>query len=97
MFLLRSARPSATFVVRQQILVKPQAFAWRAFAEAFKPSPAIVKQLRDQTGSPLKDCLKVLTETNGDIAASKEMLRKRGLADAEKRADRMSTQGLIGI
>ena len=66
-------------------------------AEAFKPSPTIVKKLRDETGSPLKDCLKVLTETNGDIAKSKELLRKRGLADAEKRADRLSTQGLIGL
>jgi len=60
-------------------------------AEAFKPNPAIVKKLRDETGSPLKDCLKVLTETSGDISKSKELLRKRGLADAEKRADRLST------
>lgn len=49
------------------------------------------------TGSPLKDCLKVLTETEGDIDKSKELLRKRGLADAEKRADRSATQGLIGL
>jgi elongation factor Ts len=49
------------------------------------------------TGSPLKDCLKVLSETEGDLEKSKELLRKRGLADAEKRADRLATEGLIGM
>lgn len=41
--------------------------------------------------------MKVLTETLGDIAKSKELLRKRGLADAEKRSDRLATEGLIGL
>jgi len=45
----------------------------------------------------LKDCVKVLTETEGDIPKSKELLRKRGLADAEKKADRLATEGLIGL
>ena len=67
----------------------------RCFAS--KPSTAQVKELRNMTGSPLKDCLKVLTETDGDIEKSKELLRKRGLADAEKRADRLATEGLIGL
>lgn len=49
------------------------------------------------TGSPLKDCLSVLTETEGDLQASKDLLRKKGLAFAEKRADRDATEGLIGI
>jgi len=49
------------------------------------------------TGSPLKDCLKVLTETAGDIPKSKDLLRKRGLADAEKRSDRLATEGLVGL
>lgn len=49
------------------------------------------------TGSPLKDCLSVLTETEGDLPASKDLLRKKGLAFAEKRADRDATEGLIGI
>ena len=49
------------------------------------------------TGSPLKDCMAVLTETSGDLQASKDLLRKKGLAFADKRADRDATQGLIGI
>jgi len=39
----------------------------------------------------------VLVETQGDIAASKDLLRKKGLAFADKRADRDATEGLIGI
>ena len=39
----------------------------------------------------------VLTETEGDLQASKDLLRKKGLAFAEKRADRDATEGLIGI
>lgn len=49
------------------------------------------------TGSPLKDCMAVLAETEGDLQASKDLLRKKGLAYAEKRADRDATEGLIGV
>lgn len=49
------------------------------------------------TGSPLGDCVKALTESTGDFEKAKEFLRKKGLAYAEKRADRMATQGLIGL
>ena len=64
---------------------------------AAKPSAALIKELRNMTGSPLKDCMKVLAETDGDIEQSKELLRKRGLADAERRSDRLATEGLIGL
>lgn len=43
------------------------------------------------TGSPLGDCVKALTEATGDIEKAKELLRKKGLAYAEKRADRLAT------
>jgi len=56
-----------------------------------------VKQLRIMTGSALKDCMKALEETNGDIEASKDYLRKKGLADAEKKIDRLAAQGLVGV
>ena len=49
------------------------------------------------TGSPLKDCIKALEQTNGDIEASKDFLRKKGLAEAEKRTDRLAAQGLVGV
>ena len=56
-----------------------------------------MKDLRNLTGSPLKDCMAVLVETGGDISASKDLLRKKGLAFADKRADRDATEGLIGL
>lgn len=49
------------------------------------------------TGSPLKDCMKVLSETQGDLEKAKELLRKRGLADAEKRTGRATAEGYIGM
>jgi len=41
--------------------------------------------------------MKALTETNGDIEASKDYLRKKGLAEAEKRVDRLAAEGLVGV
>ena len=49
------------------------------------------------TGSPLGDCVKALTHSEGDFEKAKEFLRKKGLAYAEKRADRLATQGLVGL
>lgn len=43
------------------------------------------------------DCIKALTESAGDFEKAKEYLRKKGLAMADKRADRLATQGLIGL
>ena len=41
--------------------------------------------------------MKALEETNGDIEASKDFLRKKGLAEAEKRVDRFAAEGLVGV
>lgn len=49
------------------------------------------------TGSPLKDCIKVLQETNGDLEKAKELLRERGLVDAEKKLGRPTSEGFIGM
>jgi len=69
----------------------------QAFSFAYTPTAKEVKVLRGMTGSPLKDCMKALTETEGDLEASKDVLRKSGLAAAEKRSDRLATEGLIGL
>jgi elongation factor Ts len=69
----------------------------RCFSVAYKASVTEVKKLRDMTGSPLGDCVKALAESTGDFDKAKEFLRKKGLAYAEKRADRLATQGLIGL
>lgn len=59
-------------------------------------SPALVKQLREETGAGMMDCKKALSETGGDIVKAQEYLRKKGLASAEKKASRATTEGRIG-
>ena len=49
----------------------------------------MVKDLREQTGAGMMDCKKALSETNGDMDAAVEYLRKNGQAKAEKQADRI--------
>ena len=56
---------------------------------------SIVKELRDKTNAGMKDCKKVLTETNGDIEASIKLLRERGIMKAGKKSDRAATEGII--
>lgn len=60
-------------------------------------TPQLVKSLRDRTGAGMMECKKALTETNGDIDAAIEYLRKRGLAAAAKRAGRSTSEGAVGI
>jgi elongation factor Ts len=55
-----------------------------------------VKQLRDKTGAGMMECKAALTEANGNEEEAVTLLRKRGLAQAAKRAGRATAQGLIG-
>ncbi|CAL1414355.1 unnamed protein product [Linum trigynum] len=59
-------------------------------------SPALVKQLREETGAGMMDCKKALSETGGDIIKAMEFLRTKGLASAEKKASRTTAEGRIG-
>jgi elongation factor Ts len=55
-----------------------------------------VKQLRDRTGAGMMECKAALSEANGNMEEAVTLLRKRGLAQAAKRAGRATAQGLIG-
>lgn len=57
---------------------------------------ALVKQLRDRTGAGMMECKKALAETNGDVEAAIDALRKRGIAAASKKASRATKQGVVG-
>jgi elongation factor Ts len=59
-------------------------------------SAAMVKQLRDATGAGMMECKAALTEANGNIDEATTILRKRGLAQATKKAGRSTNEGLIG-
>jgi elongation factor Ts len=60
-------------------------------------SASLVKELRDLTGAGMMDCKRTLQDTGGDIEAARTLLREKGLASAGKRADRATTEGLVGV
>jgi elongation factor Ts len=55
-----------------------------------------VKELREKTGVGMMDCKKALTDANGDMEAAIVLLRKKGLASAQKKASRVAAEGMIG-
>lgn len=57
----------------------------------------LVKELRERTGAGMMECKKALTETNGDIEAAVEAMRKAGLAKADKKAGRVAAEGSLAI
>lgn len=60
-------------------------------------SAASVKDLRAKTGAGMMDCKQALAQTGGDLEAAVDWLRKKGLASAAKKADRVAADGLIGL
>ena len=57
----------------------------------------MVKELRELTGAGMMDCKAALTETNGEMEAAVDWLRKKGLSKAAKKAGRVAAEGLIGL
>jgi elongation factor Ts len=60
-------------------------------------SAALVKELREKTGAGMMDCKKALAESDGDLEAASDWLRKKGLSQAQKKAGRTTADGLVGI
>lgn len=58
-------------------------------------TPAMVKSLREKTGAGMADCKKALEESNGEMDAAIDYLRKKGAASAAKRADRETNEGIV--
>lgn len=56
-----------------------------------------VRLLRERTGAGMMECKKALVETNGDLDSAAEMMRKSGLAKADKKASRVAAEGVIVI
>ncbi|KAL6765694.1 polyprotein of PSRP-7 and EF-Ts, imported to chloroplast [Haematococcus lacustris] len=95
--------------VAQQTQAKAAAPAPPKPAEAAAPAPAapaaakpavqvaasVVKELREKTGAGMMDCKRALAENAGDMEASVEWLRKKGLAGADKKAGRVAAEGAI--
>lgn len=60
-------------------------------------SAQMVKELRERTGAGMMDCKTALKETDGDMEAAIDWLRKKGLSKAAKKADRVAAEGLVGV
>jgi elongation factor Ts len=58
---------------------------------------ALVKELREKSGAGMMDCKRALTESDGDLEAAFDGLRKKGLAAAAKKAGRVAAEGLVGV
>jgi elongation factor Ts len=58
---------------------------------------SLVKELRDKTSQSMMECKKALQATGGDMQAAMDLLRKRGLVDAQKKAARTTKEGLVGL
>jgi elongation factor Ts len=60
-------------------------------------SAETVRQLRERTGAGMMECKKALVETGGDLDAAAELMRKQGLAKADKKASRVAAEGVIAM
>jgi elongation factor Ts len=58
---------------------------------------AMVRDLREKTGAGMMDCKKALVETNGDMEAAIDWLRKKGLSAAAKKSGRVAAEGLVAV
>jgi len=58
-------------------------------------SPTLVKQLREKTNAGMMDCKKALVEAGGDLEKAEDILRKKGIASASKKASRSVKEGVV--
>ncbi|HZZ65472.1 MAG TPA: translation elongation factor Ts [Candidatus Baltobacteraceae bacterium] len=62
---------------------------------SYKPTAEEIKRLREETGAPMMECRKALVEANGEFEKGKEILHKRGAAQAQKKEERVANEGLV--
>jgi len=56
---------------------------------------ALIKQLREKTFAPLKDCKEVLEQSNGDLVEAEKLLREKGALKAANKSDRATNEGVV--
>jgi elongation factor Ts len=84
-------------LIEQQPGIQKRNWIIMATPENGKPIPAqLVKELRERTGAGFADCRAALVEANGDIEQAINVLRKKGQAAAAKKAQRATSEGLVG-
>src|SRR5260370_35545476 len=65
--------------------------------EQFNVPAQLVKELRERTGAGFNDCRNALAEASGDVERAIDILRRKGLAAAQKKVQREASEGLIGL
>ncbi len=70
-------------------------WCYRSFSAA--PTMAMIKELREQTGAPIVDVKKALVESDCDLSEARLWLRDKGLAKAQKKAGRLTAEGLVAV
>ncbi|KAH1033377.1 hypothetical protein J1N35_045551 [Gossypium stocksii] len=88
-----AAKPISTVGKEQSASSEAKETAQRP---AVAVSAALVKQLRDETGTGMMDCKKALSETGGDPEKAQEYLTMKGLSTADKKSNRLAAEGRIG-
>jgi elongation factor Ts len=83
-------------IERQEAPEGARKFRKRETTVSEKISAKQVKELRDKSGAPMGDCLKALQEAKGNIEDAFVVLRKRGMASAQKKAARTTNEGAVG-
>src|SRR5690242_14629277 len=73
------------------------AMAPKGYGSMANITAQMVKELRERTGAGMMDCKGALGETNGEMEAAVDLLRKKGLAKAAKKAGRVAAEGLIAV
>jgi elongation factor Ts len=58
-------------------------------------NPSLVKRLRDKTNAGMMDCKRALVESDGDLSKAEDLLRKKGIASASKKASRTAKEGVV--
>ena len=58
-------------------------------------NPNLVKKLRDKTNAGMMDCKNALVESDGDLSKAEDILRKKGIASATKKASRSTKEGVV--
>jgi len=83
-------------IERQEAPEGARKFRKRETTVSEKISAKQVKELREKSGAPMGDCLKALQEAKGNIEDAFVVLRKRGMASAQKKAARTTNEGAVG-
>ncbi|KAL0482779.1 hypothetical protein AKO1_014245 [Acrasis kona] len=77
-------------------VIRPPVDNFRHYSTERKVSIDLIKQLRAETDAPLGHCKKALEESDGDMTAAKDWLRKKGLQTAQSKSSRTAVEGVVG-